>query len=86
MWKQRLLISKKHFKKSEKSAPIFFYAGNEGDIESFFENSGFVTDTLAREFKSAVIFAEHRFFGESYPGGSFHYADKPEIYKFLTTE
>ena len=29
------------------NGPIIFYAGNEGDVYTFFENSGFMTTTLA---------------------------------------
>ena len=49
--------------------PIFFYCGNEGNIELFYENSGFLTSTLAEEFNALVIFAEHRYFGTSMPFG-----------------
>ncbi len=49
------------------TGPIFFYAGNEGNIEGFWDNSGFLTDVLAPQFKALIIFGEHRYFGKSYP-------------------
>jgi len=43
------------------------YTGNEGPITAFWDNSGFVTDTLAKEFKAHVLFVEHRYYGTSIP-------------------
>ncbi len=40
------------------SGPLLFYTGNEGPIESFYENTGFVFD-LAKDFNALVVFAEH---------------------------
>jgi hypothetical protein len=50
-----------------KTGPILFYAGNEGDIYGFYDNSGFMTETVAKETEGLVIFGEHRYFGVSYP-------------------
>jgi len=64
--------------------PIIFYAGNEGDVWSFWDNSGFMTTTLAEEFNALVVFGEHRYFGESLPFGDNTY-DKDKL-KYLTVE
>jgi len=45
-------------------APILFYAGNEGPIESFANATGFQW-VLGRENHALVVFAEHRFYGQS---------------------
>jgi lysosomal Pro-X carboxypeptidase len=68
----------------EQEGPIIFYAGNEGDIETFFENSGFMTTTLAEQFKAITVFAEHRYFGESMPFGDQSF-DTPNLV-YLTVE
>ncbi|KAE9556588.1 hypothetical protein FO519_000282 [Halicephalobus sp. NKZ332] len=59
----RYFINLEHF---QENGPIFFYTGNEGSLESFAQNTGFMWD-IAPLFKAAVVFAEHRFYGKTQP-------------------
>ncbi|KAK0603087.1 hypothetical protein LWI29_001260 [Acer saccharum] len=76
---QRYLINTEHWVGPNRLGPIFFYCGNEGDIEWFAENTGFVWE-LAPRFGAMVLFPEHRYYGESVPYGS-----QEEAYKNATT-
>lgn len=83
----RYLVNDKYFVKDKKGlkSPILFYCGNEGGIEEFYNSSGYVTETLAKELSALVIFAEHRFFGKSFPFGGVQDHDI-EKNKYLTVE
>lgn len=63
----RYLVDTTYF--DEEKGPIIFYAGNEGDVWTFWDASGFMHTTLAEEFGALVVFGEHRFYGESMPFG-----------------
>lgn len=63
-------LSNDHYWK--KGGPIFVYTGNEGDIEWFAANTGFLLD-IAPKFQALLIFIEHRFYGESLPFGNDSY-------------
>ncbi|ENN79585.1 lysosomal Pro-X carboxypeptidase-like [Dendroctonus ponderosae] len=52
-----------------KGSPIFFYCGNEADITTFFDNTGFLLE-IAPIFNALVVFAEHRYYGLSMPLGA----------------
>nr|GMC60029.1 lysosomal Pro-X carboxypeptidase [Ipomoea batatas] len=78
-FRHRYLINTDHWLGPSRLGPIFFYCGNEGDIEWFAANSGLVWE-LAPRFGAMVIFPEHRYYGESMPYGS-----REEAYKNATT-
>ena len=65
-------------------APIFFYCGNEGLIDLFYSNFGFVTDTLPTSIKGLVLFAEHRYYGKLMPFGDQSFP--LDHVKFLTVD
>ncbi|TYI72040.1 hypothetical protein E1A91_D07G031500v1 [Gossypium mustelinum] len=66
---QKYLINSDYWRKG---APIFVYTGNEGNIEWFAANTGFMLD-IAPKFKALLVFIEHRFYGKSMPFGKDSY-------------
>ena len=88
-FQQRYLVNDQYLGTKNMSAscagPVLFYTGNEGDVTEFWENSGFITQVLAPEFGALVVFAEHRYYGESYPFGKVASYEIPNI-GYLTTE
>uniref|UniRef100_A0A8D1E7N8 Lysosomal Pro-X carboxypeptidase n=1 Tax=Sus scrofa TaxID=9823 RepID=A0A8D1E7N8_PIG len=81
-FKQRYLIADTHWRKDGGS--ILFYTGNEGDIIWFCNNTGFMWD-VAEELKAMLVFAEHRYYGESLPFGAHSFKDSRHL-NFLTSE
>ncbi|KAK2655606.1 hypothetical protein Ddye_008658 [Dipteronia dyeriana] len=81
-FQQRYLINDTFWgeNKKIKNAPIFVYTGNEGYIEWFTQNTGFMFET-APHFKALLVFIEHRFYGKSIPFGG----DKGIAYSNATT-
>ncbi|CAH0562476.1 unnamed protein product [Brassicogethes aeneus] len=70
-FKLRYLVNDTYY---VKDGPIFFYTGNEGQIETFAQNTGFIND-IAPKFNALIVFAEHRYYGESLPFGNQSYTN-----------
>jgi len=84
-WRQRYIVNEDHFD-PKRGGPLFFYTGNEGPIDAFYDSNGFVTDVLAPEFGALVVFAEERYYGESLPFGNDTFQGGYETLKYLTTD
>ena len=67
------------------SSPVLFYAGNEAPIDQFVKNSGFLFEA-AEQLEAMVVFAEHRYYGKSFPFGSPEIALSPQNISYLTVE
>lgn len=78
---QKYLINHQYW---QKGAPIFVYTGNEGNIEWFAENTGFMLD-IAPKFKALLVFIEHRFYGKSMPFGKKSYKSAKTL-GYLTSQ
>jgi len=78
----RYLVDSRHYNASQ--GPILMYTGNEGGIWAFYNNSGFITDNLAKKYGALVVFAEHRYYGKSWPFGTAAESMKEGNTKFLT--
>lgn len=56
-FQQKYLINTQHWLGPSRKGPIFFYCGNEGKIEWFAANTGFVWE-IAPQFGAMVVFPE----------------------------
>jgi lysosomal Pro-X carboxypeptidase len=77
---QRYLVNDQYYKPG---GPLLFYSGNEGDVVMFWNNTGFMF-TLAQEFGGYIVFAEHRYYGQSLPFGQYSFTN--QNISFLTVE
>ena len=49
--------------------PIFFYCGNEANVELYVRHTGLMWENQ-EAFNAVLVFAEHRYYGESLPFGN----------------
>ena len=65
----QVLLDRTHFNAHAETPVVLFYTGNEGDIAWFADNAGFLRDQAAPDLNALLVYAEHRYFGESMPFG-----------------
>ena len=81
-FQQRYYVCDLYWKKNATyTGPIFFYTGNEGDVTLYVNNTGLMWES-APSFGALLVFAEHRYYGESKPFG----AATPQNMWYLSTE
>ncbi|XP_055811631.1 uncharacterized protein LOC129881449 isoform X2 [Solanum dulcamara] len=87
-FQQRYLLNDKYWGGSKNNDPIFVYTGNEGNIEWFTQNTGFMFE-IAPHFNALLVFIEHRFYGKSIPYGedkSIAYSNKSTLGYLSSTQ
>jgi lysosomal Pro-X carboxypeptidase len=67
-WMQRYLINT-DFWRGDGTGSIFFYVGNEGDVELYANHTGLMWENAA-QFGALLLFGEHRYYGQSLPPGA----------------
>ncbi|XP_037462459.1 lysosomal Pro-X carboxypeptidase-like isoform X2 [Triticum dicoccoides] len=83
LFSQKYLLNDTFWRRKPTTGPLFVYTGNEGDIEWFATNTGFMFD-IAPQFGALLVFIEHRFYGESIPFGNDSYRS-PDTLGYLTS-
>ena len=86
LFPMKYLIDEQYYDPNDKNPCILFYAGNEAPINAFWVNTGFIRTDLAKALKCSVIYAEHRYYGTSWPFGDEKTSQLPQNTKYLTVE
>jgi Serine carboxypeptidase S28. len=88
-FQQRYCIFDGYEKKTVRNhltSPIFFYTGNESPIDEYVNNTGLMYELAAKEhFSALIVFAEHRFEGESVPDFDTLLASNIGCFSYLTS-
>ncbi|KAL4448337.1 hypothetical protein ABPG75_005556 [Micractinium tetrahymenae] len=62
-FQQRYFVCDKHWREG---GSVFFYVGNEADVLLYLNNTGLMWE-LAPKYNALLVFAEHRYYGQSKP-------------------
>ncbi|KAE8780921.1 Lysosomal Pro-X carboxypeptidase [Hordeum vulgare] len=85
LFSQKYLLNDTFWRRKPAAGPLFVYTGNEGDIEWFATNTGFLFD-IAPDFGALLVFIEHRFYGESKPFGNDSYKSADTLGYLTSTQ
>ena len=82
-FRQRYFLCDEHWEKHSDGSrgPIFFYVGNEADVTLYLNATGIMWES-APSFGALLVFAEHRYYGQSKPYGK----TLRQHMQFLTSE
>ncbi|KAJ9435617.1 putative serine protease pcp-1 [Diplonema papillatum] len=83
-WQERYCLYDNYWKAGKAAgddkAPIFFYVGNESPVDEYVNNTGLMWN-LGKQLNALIVFAEHRFEGESVPD----FKDVVDCVQYVTT-
>ncbi|KAL4448364.1 hypothetical protein ABPG75_005583 [Micractinium tetrahymenae] len=83
IWLQRYFVCNQFLRQDEPAPTILFYVGNEGKVTNAVNNLGLLWE-LAAEWNALLVWAEHRYYGDSQPvNGTL---DTAPDYRFLSVE
>ncbi|KAI4969643.1 hypothetical protein ZWY2020_000557 [Hordeum vulgare] len=85
LFSHKYLLNDTFWRRKPTAGPLFVYTGNEGDIEWFATNTGFMFD-IAPDFGALLVFIEHRFYGESKPFGNDSYKSADTLGYLTSTQ
>jgi lysosomal Pro-X carboxypeptidase len=81
-FKQRYFVCAKNW---QPGGSVFFYAGNEADVTLYLNNTGLLWE-MAPRHDAMLVFAEHRYYGQSKPFQGAGLYRNASTMAWLTTE
>jgi lysosomal Pro-X carboxypeptidase len=85
-FRQRYFVNTQYWSGAANAGPILFYTGNEANVELYVNATGLMWENAA-QLGAALVFAEHRYYGETMPFGGTQAANMVgEKIHYLTME